>query len=311
MEGEKILIIDSDARIVELAVIKLSNAGYWVMTAADGEEGYRKLLNSPPDLLLINPVLPQGINGYEMLGEIRNNPAFRRMALILLADRKFDEEQFKALGLKVDDILVKPFTPKTLLGRVNTQIVKSRLVRVLNPLTVLPGKIHLEEALKNLVSEGGRFDLVFIDLKGFTMYNKFYGFEQGNQVIRFLANLLQEETGDCRPVAPELYHLGGDNFCVLLNPGSAEELCQKLMDRFDREIGGFYLEEDRSRGGLVVTNRRGFVEQWPVMTLTMGIVSNQQRVVNDWLEAELIGKELLNYAKSLPGSGFVRDRRRS
>jgi DNA-binding response OmpR family regulator len=310
MEGEKILIIDSDTRIVELAVIKLSNAGYWVMTAADGDEGHRKLFNSPPDLLLINPVLPQR-NGYEIIGEVQNNPVFRKMALILLADRKFDEEQFRALGLKVDDILAKPFTPKTLLGRVNSQIVKSRLVRELNPLTVLPGKIHLEETLKNRVSEGGRFDLVFIDLKGFTMYNKFYGFEQGNRVIQFLANLLLAEAGSCRSAGPELYHLGGDDFCVLLNSGSAEDFCQKLMSRFDREIGGFYLEEDRSRGGLVVTNRRGFVEQWPMMTMTMGIVSNEQRVVNDWLEAELIGKELLNYAKSLPGSKFVRDRRRS
>ncbi|TCL73220.1 response regulator receiver modulated diguanylate cyclase [Hydrogenispora ethanolica] len=310
MEAAKVLIVDSDKRMVELAVIKLSNAGYWVMTAASGAEGLNKLRGTPPDLLLVNPALAAG-DGYELIREARSLPELRGLPVILLADPHFDEERFRNAAVKVEEMLVKPFAPKTLLHRVNAQILQSRLLRQLNPLTVLPGKVHLQERLRNINRDGERFDIIFIDLKDFKVYNKYYGFEQGDRVIRFLADLLREESDRRRAADPELYHLGGDDFCVVLAPGAAEAFCEAVKERFDEGIPQYYLEEDRNRGGLVVSNRQGFIEQWPVMSIACGIVGNGQRVVQDWLEAEAIGSELLHYVKTIPGSNYLRDRRRS
>ena len=305
MVGEKILIIDSDPRAVEMAVIKLSSAGYWVITSTNGEEGFAKLQQSTPDLLIINPE----VDGYQVIHELENQPNYRSIGVILLADRNFDETKLGISGYRVDDILVKPFTPKTLLNRVNSLIVQSRLIRQLNPLTILPGKVHLQQKIRNIVKNGEQFELIFIDLKDFTAYNKFYGFEQGNQVIIFLANLILEITSRFREQLPELYHLGGDDFCLMVRVGAAEMIGKQILEGFDVGIGRYYLEEDRNRGGLAVPNRRGLVEQWPIMTIALGIVSNQHRLIQDWLEAELIGSELLAYAKSMPGSRYVRDRR--
>ena len=100
-------------------------------------------------------------------------------------------------------------------------------------------------------------------------------------------------------------------FVSLTDIASAEEFGKDILAHFDREIPKLYLEEDRNRGGLVFKNRQGMVEQWPIMTIALGIVSNHQRRFGDWLEAEQVGAELLKYVKSMPGSHFLMDRRRS
>lgn len=310
MEGERILIADSETRVAELAVIKLSNAGYWVITAYDGEEALEKIANNPPELLVINYKLPK-IDGYQVCSEVRNHLGMQKLPVILMVDAQFNEEEFKKHGIKVNDILVKPFTPKTLLGRVNAQVIKSKVLKEINPLTELPGQSQLQEKVTYRIKDGKKFNLLFCDIKGFATFNKVYGFEQGNQVICFLAKLVQEETSKYGNSVPEVFHLGGDDFVVLIDPGPAIEVSQNILNRFDSEIISFYNEEDRNRGGIVLPNRRGVVEQWPVMTLAIGIVGNEERVVNDWLEAELIGFEVLKCAQAMPGSGYFKDRRRS
>lgn len=310
MEGERILIVDSETRIVELAVIKLSNAGYWVVSAYDGEEALDKIAGNPPDLLVINYKLPK-INGYQVCSEMKNRLGLNHVPIILMIDAQFDEDEFNKYGIKVSDILVKPFTPKTLLSRVNSQIINSKVLKEINPLTELPGQTQLQGEISTRINAGKKFNLLFCDIKGFAMYNRTYGFEQGNQVIKFLAKIIREEVDKMGNLIIGVYHLGGDDFSVLMEPGPAEEISQNIINRFDQEIITFYNEEDRNRGGMVVTNRRGILEQWPVMTLAIGIVSNEERTVNDWLEAEVIGFEVLKYAQSMPGSQFFKDRRRS
>ncbi|NLY75037.1 MAG: response regulator [Firmicutes bacterium] len=310
MEGERVLIVDSETRIVELAVIKLSNAGYWVVTAYNGQEALEKIANNPPELLVINYKLPQ-IDGYQVCLEVRNKLGLLNLPIILMVDSQFDEDEFRKYEIKINDILVKPFTPKTLLGRVNAQIIRTKVLKEINPLTELPGKTQLQEELTYRIKDGKHFNLIFCDIRGFMTFNKVYGLERGNEVIRHLARLIREEAGKLGALNLETYHLGGDDFAILTEPGRTEELCRIIAERFDREIKSFYNEEDQARGGMVVPNRRGIIEQWPVMTLAMGIVSNEERVINDWLEAELIGLEVLKCAQSLPGSGYFKDRRRS
>ena len=86
-------IVDSETRIVELAVIKLSNAGYWVVTAYNGQEALEKIANNPPELLVINYKLPQ-IDGYQVCLEVRNKLGLLNLPIILMVDSQFDEDEF-------------------------------------------------------------------------------------------------------------------------------------------------------------------------------------------------------------------------
>jgi diguanylate cyclase (GGDEF)-like protein len=310
MDGERVLIVEPDSRVVELAVIKLSNAGYLVAAANDGEEAFEKVIKNPPDILIINPNLTKK-DGYELCAEVRNNDKCKNVPIIILADQNFNEEHFGALGLTLCEILTKPFSPKSLLSKVNSITLKTKLVKKINPLTELPGKQYLEEELNQQIKAEQAFELIFCDLKDFRIYNKVYGFEKGNDVIKFTVKILQEELSKLDMVDARLYHFGGDDFCILLKPGYTKELCKEIIERFDLEIPQLYDENDRCIGGLVITNRRGMVEQWPIMTIALALVSNSCRRINNWLGAEAIGVEMLKFTKSMPGSRFTKDRRSS
>ena len=310
MDGERVLIVEPDSRLVELAVIKLSNSGWLVAVANDGEEAYEKAANNPPDVLVINPNLEKK-DGYELCSDFKKNDRLKNVPIIFLADQSFNEEKFGSLKLGMCETLTKPFSPKTLLNKVNSLALKSRLVKKMNPLTELPGKQYLEEELNQLIQNGVSFDLVFTDLKGFVSFNKAYGFEEGNKVIQYIVTLFQDELSKMDGHEGKVYHFGGDDFCILLKPGYANDLSKKIIARFDLEIPQFYQESDRSRGGLILTNRRGLIEQWPIMTLAMVLISNGNRKINNWLEAEMIAVEMLKYTKSMPGSHYTKDRRSS
>jgi diguanylate cyclase (GGDEF)-like protein len=308
MDGERVLIVEPDSRLVELAVIKLSNSGWLVIVANDGQEAFEKAISNPPDILVVNPNLAKK-DGYQLCSELRTRDEFKNVPIIFLADQSFNEQRFGSLNLNLCEILTKPFSPKTLLSKVNSMALKSRMVKKINPLTELPGKQYLEEEINQRIQSDLQFDLIFCDLKDFRIYNKIYGFEKGNEVIKYIAGLLREEIAKCGPIEAQLYHFGGDDFCVLMKPGAAENLSKQIIERFDREILQFYQESDRSRGGLIVNNRRGLIEQWPIMTIAMVLVSNCNRKINNWLEAEMIAAEVLKYAKTMPGSQFTKDRR--
>jgi CheY-like chemotaxis protein len=310
MDGGKILVIDSEESTVRLATFKLSGAGYWVMTAPDAKTALEKMQTTPPDLLLINYSLPDR-SGLEFYAEHKGEPFLKNTPLILMIDAGFDEKQLKDLKINPEGILIKPFTPKNLLAKVNAVILHRAMVRRVNPLTLLPGKMHLRETLETRLLEKRPFELVFSDLKGLAVFNKVYGYDRGDVMIKLTAEIMEEELSKHEEAQAVLYQLEGGRFAFMLNPGFADMICQSIIDRLSRELLACYDEEDRQRGGLVFKNRRGMVEQKPVMTISLGIVSNQNRSISNWLEAEAIGAELVKYAKTMPGSRFVRDRRQS
>lgn len=306
MDNEKILIVEPDAKISELAVLKLSNAGYLVITANEND-ALKKIFSSVPDLIIINPSLPQN-KGYNICSEILKNPETSKTPIVLLVDQFFTEEQFHQLNIKSENYLTKPFSPKVLLNKVNSLITGSKLAKIINPLTELPGKPHLQEAVKERLSDGKIFSLIFCDLKNFKIYNQIFGFEKGDEVIYYLEKLLREEFVRCN-LEPRIHHFGGDDFCVLLDSAIFEEVCQAVITRFDREIVEFYPESDRDRGGSILTNRRGMIEQWPLLAMAMAVVSTDNRKIKSWLEAESIAYEIMKYLKTMPGSRYAKDRR--
>jgi CheY-like chemotaxis protein len=310
MDGEKILVVDSDESTIKLATFKLSGAGYWVMTAPSAKIASEKIQKTPPDLILINYTLPDG-SGLEFCAEHIGKPYLKNVPVILMIDTDFEEEKLKRLKINMDGILIKPFTPKNLLTKVNNAILGHILVQQVNPLTLLPGKMHLRKTIEHCLMEKRQFDLVFSDLRGLATFNKVYGYEKGNELIKLTATVIEEELNKQEDALATLYQIEGGCFAFLMNAGCAEIICQSIIDRLGLEILECYNEEDRQRGGVVLTNRRGMMEQKPVIAISLGIVSNQKRSVDSWLEAEAIGIELLKYVKMMPGSRFIRDRRQS
>ena len=114
MAGKKVLVVDDDAKTVELVKLYLNRDGYRVMTAYDGTEALRLAREGRPDLIVLDLMLP-GIDGLEVCRVLRDESD---VPIIMLTARTTDEDKLVGLGLGADDYVSKPFSPRELAARV-------------------------------------------------------------------------------------------------------------------------------------------------------------------------------------------------
>jgi len=114
---KRILIIEDDRDIVELVRYNLANEGFQVSGANDGATGLSNLKKSPPDLLLLDLMLPK-LSGLEICREIRKDESLNRLPILMLTAKTAEEDRIRGLELGADDYVTKPFSPRELLARV-------------------------------------------------------------------------------------------------------------------------------------------------------------------------------------------------
>ncbi len=114
---KRILIIEDDRDIVELVRYNLVNEGFQVSAAADGSSGLMTVKKSPPDLLLLDLMLPK-LSGLEICKEIRRDPALNRLPILMLTARGEEADRVVGLEMGADDYVTKPFSPRELVARV-------------------------------------------------------------------------------------------------------------------------------------------------------------------------------------------------
>lgn len=110
----KILVVDDEPNIVELARLYLKNEGYEVVTAGDGRIALDTVRLQTPDLVLLDIMLP-GLDGWEVCKQVRQ---FSRVPIIMLTARGDDVDKIVGLELGADDYMVKPFNPREMVARV-------------------------------------------------------------------------------------------------------------------------------------------------------------------------------------------------
>jgi len=146
-------------------------------------------------------------------------------------------------------------------------------------------------------------------LDKFKSYNDKYGFEHGDEVIRETARLLIRATQECGNRDDFVGHIGGDDFVILTTSDKADGLCQKVILDFENLVSSFYNEKDRKNGYIIGKDRQGLEQKIPLLSISIGIVTNQYRKITHVAQIGEIGAELKAYAKSLERSNYVKDRR--
>jgi DNA-binding response OmpR family regulator len=120
--AKRILIVEDDRFLRELIVKKLSNEGYEVLEAVDGEQGLQKTKETKPDLILLDLILP-GIDGFEVLARKKDDPMIASVPVIVLSNLGQKEDVEKGLGLGAADYLIKAhFTPGEIIEKVRNII---------------------------------------------------------------------------------------------------------------------------------------------------------------------------------------------
>ena len=112
-----ILVADDEPNIVLSLEFLLKQAGFRVRTVSDGEAALAAITQEPPDLVLLDVMIP-GRDGYAVCQEIRSNPAWRDMRIIMLTAKGGDAQREKGLSLGADEYVTKPFSTRELVERV-------------------------------------------------------------------------------------------------------------------------------------------------------------------------------------------------
>jgi GGDEF domain-containing protein/CHASE3 domain sensor protein len=180
-----------------------------------------------------------------------------------------------------------------------------------SPLTRLPGGIAIENVLKKRIESGQSLAFCVLDLDNFKAFNDRYGYANGSEVIKEAARIIESSVKLKGSSEDFIGHVGGDDFVVITTPDYMREISTEIINQFDHRIPGFYDPEDRARGYILGKTRQGIDMQFPIMSISIAIVTNELRTLTNPLEASEIAAELKDYAKTIPKSVFVVDKRRS
>jgi DNA-binding response OmpR family regulator len=306
--SERILVVDDDPDILAVVRINLELEGFEVETAEDGREAVDKAVAEPPQLILLDIMMPR-MDGLTALRRIRSHASTGNTSIILLTARGLPEDRVRGLELGADDYITKPFDISELVARVKAVLRRTQAARDLSPLTGLPGNFRIGQEIEQMVSSEARFALVHCDLDNFKAFNDHYGFMRGDEVIRFCARTLRQAAVDVGEPDAFIGHIGGDDFVALVEAGYAEEFCKRVIDHFDDGILDFYDTADALRGYIEVIDRRGERYAFPVVSISMGVVTNSGRPISSQWEASAVAVEMKEFAKKKSGSSYEIDRR--
>jgi diguanylate cyclase (GGDEF)-like protein len=180
-----------------------------------------------------------------------------------------------------------------------------------NPLTKLPGNLAIEKELILRFKENKTFSFCLLDIDNFKAYSDKYGYSRGSDVLLWLGNLIKNAIENHGKPDDFVGHIGGDDFVVISEPERVRELCQRIITLFDVNVLDFYNEEDRKNRYIISVNRQNQITEFPLMTLSIAIVSNDKVVLTHPKEVAEKIADLKKYAKSFPRSIYVCERRRS
>ena len=182
--------------------------------------------------------------------------------------------------------------------------------RRVSPLTGLPGNVQIQAEMKKRLLNEEEFAVIYLDLDNFKAYNDVYGFSNGDEVIKFTAKTIVKNIHDIPTGDNFVGHIGGDDFVAITEKCDYDKLCKSIIDEFDTNIQNFYTEDDVERGYVEVANRRGIIEQFPIVSISIGIVEIEKGIYKSPLEIGEISAQVKHRAKEILGSTYVINRRK-
>lgn len=231
-------------------------------------------------------------------------------AVVLVSDRGKEGGELPAAALQAgaDEVVSDLVSDRE--KSLRLELVLRRALRDVNvhPTTRLPGTAQIERDLAERMSAGSSFAVCYADLDHFKEFNDRYGYHCGDSVIYLTSRILRDVV---RALSQGGFvgHIGGDDFIFNLPVEYLEPVCDEIIQLFDELIPYQYTEEDRKAGYFLGKDRRGTIHRIPLMTLSIGIVTNFMQDFSHTAQINELAAEMKTYAKTLPGSVYVVDRR--
>jgi GGDEF domain-containing protein len=208
-----------------------------------------------------------------------------------------------------DEVVRETLGEAELVTRLNAMLRRSDRDLVVHPSTRLPGAVEIEAEVGRRLAAGSRFAMCYADLDHFKEFNDRYSYYDGDRVIRILAKILHDVVKGMCGEDGFVGHIGGDDFIFVIPTQGVGEACAEIVGVFDLLIPYQYSEQDRRAGYFFGKDRRGQLHRVPLMTVSIGVVTNERRNFTHAAQVSELATEMKSYAKTLPGSVYSIDRR--
>lgn len=267
------------------------------------------VLKEIPDLIIINEDhLKDKLD--DLCSKIRNDSDNIITPIIVLSSNEDVEHKVDVIKKSVE------YFVETSLGREYLYYTIKNIARLLtvnrtvSPLTGLPGNVKIQSELKKKISLDKPFTVLYFDLDNFKAYNDIYGFVRGDEVIKLTAKTITNNVYNIEDSSVFVGHIGGDDFVAILDEGADyEKVCQDIITEFDAEVRNYFNKEELERGYFEIENRRGIMEEFPLTSLSIGVVVAESGRFSNILEIGEIGAQVKHLAKATQGSCYAINRR--
>jgi diguanylate cyclase (GGDEF)-like protein len=253
-ESSRILIVDDHEDNVELLRARLEAWGYQTVSAVDGEEALEKVEQDPPDLILLDVMMPK-IDGIEVARRVKGNEGLPFIPIIMQTALDATENKVEGLEAGADDYITKPIDFAELKARLNSMLRIKRLQEELEErerqlleanerlrhmsqtdgLTGLDNRRNLEDRIAEMFEHAKRlnepFSCVMCDLDRFKSVNDTYGHQAGDAVLKQFAKILRNEVREIDRAG----RYGGEEFMLLL-PGTVLDAAVTFAERVRKQV---------------------------------------------------------------------------
>ncbi len=228
-------------------------------------------------------------------------------AIVLVRD---DPTSFAAaFDVQADEVIREGTDVAEVSLRAEALLRRSDRDTYVHPSTRLPGGIEIETEIARRLDGDHLFAACYADLDHFKEYNDRYSYYDGDRVIRILSKILHDVVKGTVAERGFVGHIGGDDFLFVIPVEAVQEVCSEIVSVFDAIVPYQYSEQDRRAGYYFGKDRRGQLHKVPLMTVSIGVVTNERRHFSHPSQVSELATEMKSYAKSLPGSVFTIDRR--
>ena len=261
----------------------------------------------------VNAILIAGksefVHEIEMLQAIKGNVFLSIIPVILYHPEPSNNIVVAAFENGAEDFIYGEWLDKLVEVRIHRVIDRNRRDLSINPSTHLPGPAMIEYEIERQIKMGSEFAVCYADLDNFKAYNDYYGYSYGDRVIKLTAKIIRDVVFDvCREGF--VGHIAGDDFIYVIPRDIVEKVCTWVIKSFDALIPYRYELEDRERGYITTVSRRGELENYPILTISIAVMINDNGKFSHVGELSRMLADLKKATKLKTGSNFMIERRK-
>jgi GGDEF domain-containing protein len=302
-----LVFLSTQSGLPESIAAWLRASGLNHASTGDVDDIMSRCLRGRPRLVLVDAVTDLDA-AREVCVRLKSD-SYSGVVPAVLFCRGQEDEMERCFAAGADEVVTALTPAAEVRSRLNAALARSDRDVQVHPSTRLPGTGVIETCITERMAGAAPFAVCYADLDHFKEFNDRYGYHEGDRVIRVLARILHDVVKGVCGEEGFVGHIGGDDFIFIIPSDAVQSVCAEIVDVFDQLVPFQYSESDRRAGYFFGKDRRGQLHRVPLMTLSIGVVTNERRRFSSASQVSELASEMKAYAKSLPGSVYTVDRR--